>query len=470
MPFVLIAGYFATFSRYESIALEYALYTGLAISACCLLLCRIKKPLQITLPFWVILAVFLIAYYIKFYWWTLFPEVAVDYLPSHIASLFFSTDALASAYATTTFAFSGFCVAAWYVIGISSRKPSSANASKGAFQRIVSIQKYRSVSSATLPITLFLMIVTTIIIYVGGFPIMGGESVSVRFRLAGIILFTRTVFLPGMILLLIWSSKQAGLHRRVKWGIAILFLYGLSDMVLRASRSPLVTLLAFIGFLFLASGYRVEKRYLFFLAGSLLITFLFLPIISEYRGVRSQNPMSDILSNLQDAQYQALGSGGSNLWQMTRKGNEFFLFRLTGVEMLIIFHGVGAQPLGVDAINILASPRGLTGFITVDIFGFPPNVITAQAPSLVGWFYLVGGNSFAVIGMIGFTLIAYSLWNLLIRLQLATLPVAQALLLSLILTLSLDGVLESVVSLQILAWPASVAVYEWLFRGVKNKG
>jgi hypothetical protein len=102
--------------------------------------------------------------------------------------------------------------------------------------------------------------------------------------------------------------------------------------------------------------------------------------------------------------------------------------------------------------------------VTVDLFGFSPNDITAEAPSLVGWFFLVGGHTLVVVGLAGFTVAAYALWRILIRMRLRSLPVVQAIFLAQLFTQATEGMLDILISLPMLAWPASVAACEWLVR------
>ncbi len=381
---------------------------------------------------------------------------------------FRSTDALAAAYATMTYGFAAFCLTASFLLGRLPVGQSRRAARVGAPAWGRSASKYRFVSLVALRIALVLTVATTIIMYMSGIGVMGVEGVTAPFRLVGLVFYTRLVFIPAILLLVVWSSQQAGLQKRMLVALALLLVYGLVDMLLRSSRSGLAGLLLPLGFLFLASGQRVNRRQFMFLAGGMLLVAFLYPVISVYRGIRIAES-NDILSAIISAQGSIVGGGLGDLLATMGTGVRSLLFRLTGVDMLIVYHGLGVQALGDQAWNVLTAPRGLSGYVTVDVFGFSSNDINAEAPSLVGWFFLVGGHTLVVVGLAGFTAAAYALWRILIRMRLRSLPVAQALFLALLFTQATEGTFDSLIGLPILAWPASIAGCEWLVRRVETR-
>lgn len=460
--FIFVAGYFATLYRFEAFIVEYTVLTGFSILACCLLLTVMNKTLQVTLPFWVILAVFISGYYIKFYWIAVFPET--EFLGYILNVDFSSITALRSSFATTTYSFGAFCFVSWLLLLMSRDSKMKAVFSTVSSEQMLSVSKGRAVSSISMWIVLILIPITTFIMFATGIAVMGVEGVSLPFRFAGIVFFTRSVFIPTMLLLLIWSSHLAGLHRRKIVGVVILIVFGLSDMLLRSSRGALVILLLSMVFLFLISQGRVRIRYVLPFAVGLLSVSLLHPIISEYRNLRIGSGSFDVLELLVNAQRNVIGGELSAIWDTLKMGVGAILFRLTGIDLLIVFNDLGAQPLTGNAWSVLTSPRGLAGYVTEDIFGIPPHHINAVAAGFIGWFYLIGGNPFVVAGIAGFTSLVYILWGWLKRLRLKCLPVAQVMFLTLLLTITVEGTLDNFVAWPILVWPASIVVCEWLIR------
>jgi hypothetical protein len=145
-------------------------------------------------------------------------------------------------------------------------------------------------------------------------------------------------------------------------------------------------------------------------------------------------------------------------------GAELTFMRVCGVELLIIYNGVGVQQLGPRAWAELTGPGGIARYVTIDIFGFPSDENISIAPGFLGWFYLVGGNGIVILGLLGFTLGAFFLWKILAQMKIYSLPVAQTLFLFFLLNLAIDGVLESIFSLPTLAYPTSIAICEWFMR------
>jgi hypothetical protein len=210
------------------------------------------------------------------------------------------------------------------------------------------------------------------------------------------------------------------------------------------------------------------KQTLLFTGGFLLLSFLF-PIILEYRNLRIESGSESIVSLLLNAQYNIIGDDPSNILNTLKLGLGAVLFRITGVDLLIALNGFDAQPLFSSSWPILASPRGLAGYITMDIFGFSQDAIHSMAPGLIGWFYLVGGKYFTVTGIVLFTILIYIFWRFMSIIGLKSLPVAQALFMAQMTPIIVDGTLDSIFALPTLALPASIAVCECMIRFNKVK-
>jgi hypothetical protein len=95
--------------------------------------------------------------------------------------------------------------------------------------------------------------------------------------------------------------------------------------------------------------------------------------------------------------------------------------------------------------------------------GIPEWASTGVAPGLLGWFYLVGGIKYTVIGIVFFTVIAWIIWYLIARMKLYCLPIAQTLFLFQLFLISSEGTFNSLY-LPALVILGSVTVCELLSR------
>jgi hypothetical protein len=298
--------------------------------------------------------------------------------------------------------------------------------------------------------------------YKTGISVMGVEAVYLPFRLAGIIFYTRTIFIPTLLLLYIWQSERVGWYSKSLIGFILLILHGFTETVLRASKGGIFLMLLPVGFLFLTGNIRIRRIHLLLLSFSILIAAIIYPIAYEYRLFRINNP-EDIFFALSRVS-NILYSDFSVLLKTLKYGVENIFMRISGVELLVIYNGKNIQPLGWNAWAELTHPDGLAHYVTFDIFGFPSHIVNSIAPGIIGWFYLIGGNAFVILGLAGFTFITYILWKILLRMKLRSLQVAQALFLSFLFLLATDGVMERLISLPILVYLTSIWICEWFMR------
>lgn len=447
---IFVIGYIATFSTLDSGALEYLGLTMLSIFACFLLLSRLNPPLIKKLPIWIILAVFMVAYYLKFYLMVWNPEI----MPSGFLRQFYwmlnSPEILLDTYATMTYAFVTLCFTAWWMLAYAKTSQTHTFEGEINYRRIIPLLTW------LIPL---LMVVTAAIMYITGISRMAAESVYLPFRLAGWAFYIRTTLIPALILLLIWSSDKAGWRKLLTFGIVLLFLHALSDMLLRSSRGSLLMMFIMVALLFIVTG-RITKQRMRLFGVVLLLTILLWPVISAYRYIRAGSYTIPINRSLSEAMENLSSYGSMSFSETLSEVFKTGFFRFTGVDSLLPIVGSGIQPLGTSAFNI-----SVTKFVTVEIFGFPPDVPMGVAPSLPGWFYIVGGNYLIVAGMFCFMLLLSITWRILSKARLRCLPVAQALFLFLVFTISSSGTLDRLY-LKILVIVGSIAVCEWIMRTV----
>jgi hypothetical protein len=433
--------------------IEYLALTLVAVASCALLLSRMNRPLETTLPYWSILLVFIIGYFVKFYWAAL--DINGFLEAGQISDAAYSSFAFAPTFKLTVIAFTCVCFSSWLSLG-PSRYLREQNRLEGGRLAYKAFARFLIITAPVL------MILTFIAAYMTGITIMGTAPVSLPFRLTGAIFYTRTAFIPALLLALVFIGNKGRSRFLSRAGIMLLVLHGISDILLRSSRGQLIVMMMTLGFLFLAGGLRIRRLEWTVIIGGVLLTIFLAPLITEYRNYRiiTQNKS---ISEAVTWSVQEGFSGKASMINTFTNGLKFIILRITGVEMLLRYTSLGIKPLGLDAFSVLRSPRGMAGYITVDILGVPVEAYTSAAVSLPGWFYLVGGTSFMAIGMIIYVLLVGAIWNKIRRLNLRILPVAQALFLLWVYSIAVEGTLDSQV-ISFIAMAASIFICEWLIR------
>jgi len=425
---MFFVGYLATYSKLKGFEVEYLSLTFFSILACCLLLTRLNPPLHKKLPIWIILAVFMVAYYFKFYWMVYDPEIlGVGWVMRKLYSLIQSPTVLFETFTTISYAFITFCVTAWFLLGHT--RSLHMEPSK---RRI----NYRAVISILLWLIPILMGITAYVMYITGIGRMGADNPYLPFRLAGWITYIRKMFIPALLLLLIWSSDKVDLRKCFTFGIILLFLHGLSIMLLSASKGALLLPFVILIILFLVTRRVTKKRVLLFCI-ILLITIILFPIISYYRNLRTADLHVPIGSSLVAAIINISSDESFSFFNLGKEATASVMLRFTGADSIVQIRGANFPPLYTDVFGMSVSK-----FFTFDVIGYPPNAIQGMAPSFLGWFYLVGGNGLVVIAMAFFVFLSWFCWRLLAKLKLRCLPVAQSLFLWWIFYLFSEGVLD----------------------------
>ena len=406
---LFVVGYISTFSRFESCAVEYLGLTLLSVLACCLLLSVLNRPIRFTLAVWLILFVFAVAYYFKFYLIVCNPEIVESLWFPHLYFVAESPGILLRAYAITTCTFSIFCFIAWLFLVLTRRMQKSISEIELNHRFILSILVW------LIPV---LMVLTGCGMYITGIARMGVPGTYLPLRLAGWMFYTRFVLIPALLLLLVWCGDRAGLRKYSNAGIALLLLHGVSELLLRSSRGALLGLFMLLVLLFVCTGRMTKYRLILFIA-VIIFTVLVFPVISDYRYIRAADEDISITEALEDSIAQQRGTSlagtlGKTGWKI--------VFRITGIDSLLAIQAIDFKPLGLSKLFDSSTER----FYTNSVLRYPISAEHSSAPSLPGWFYLVNGAYFAVIGVSCFIILTLIFWYMLIRVRLLCQPVAQA--------------------------------------------
>jgi hypothetical protein len=452
-------GFLLTYTAHSDSA-AYILLTFLATVACGLLVKRLRLPLHVTLPIWVILGIFVVGYYIKFYWmtWVLennmeWPFDMLFFLPARSNTL------MLRAYVATSLGFIAFCLTAWVALrwgGVWSMKPVplSFDDSKQIRRRIIRF------SPAFLGILGIIMLVTGYAQYITQVGIMGQDNIYLQFRMAGVIVHSRNIVIPTLLLLIVWLADMWQLRRLFYIVLGMLMLHGLTQMVLMSSRGILVNMILPVIFLwFTTDRFKGWRRGL--TLGVIIFVLMAYPLFTSYRWLRLEDNPLDIFGALTQA-FQDLENPLANLSLRFSS----VISRVTGVDSLLFAVQWGKETLSLDTIQYyLFNPeRTLPKIFTQDVAGFGPWMTSFQAaPSLLGTFYLMGGNTAVILGFVLWVALCELLWIRMMRLKWVTLPLIRAVFPTIILWTTMEGDLN-ILPRTVLIFGGSLCLCEFFVR------
>ena len=288
-------------------------------------------------------------------------------------------------------------------------------------------------------------------------------SAPLPFRLKGIVFYLRVVCVPIFILIGISFLDHSNDVVGSRAGISILILNGFADMFLRNSRSSLLLALLLLLFLLIANGVRLRMKEKAFLGLILVIGFLMVPIMSEYRGVR----MLQTLSQYETLVFLFKKGESSWLLQFTQ-GLKFVFFRMPGIESLWCQLALGARPLGIYSLDVINSTNGIAGYLTQVIHPLMNETNTLLAPGFVGWLYLVGGAPVIFVGSMCVGFITVLVWSVIDTVFIKISATAKAFLLWMLFLALTEGTLDSM-GFMLLAGMVTLISMEMLLRVIPSK-
>ncbi len=454
---IFLFGYLLTFARFDEFTFEYLFYTLLSIVSCAILLLKMQRFDMSRAAVWLVLVVFLAVYYVKFYILAIDPEAFELVLPPSTWNAISSIDASIHGFFLATLSFCAFCITAFLCLSVVDYR------SQGHKAASLSSRKETYALASKILLVLLLPVIGVSGYLASEYDIgQLGAAVDdpLPFHLGGALFYFRLIFIPGLLLLLVVCADRAGNIKMARIGVFLLLAYGVLDIVLRSSRSGLLVQLLSLVFLVMVGGFkprRFDKRVIF---SVLVVSALLTPLITEYRWLRLSGISSG--DGFMPA-FRGLLELDFNLWETLLKGMEFVFFRITGIEIVIAMLGLGTEPLGAQAVDVLSSFRGVAGYLTVDIFGYPADLPHTNAPGFVGWFYLVGGNAGIILGSVILGLFVTILWDTIGRMRLYSGPIFRTFVLLVLFFAITDGVLDSML-LQIFAIIVSIGCLELFMR------
>jgi len=458
---LFVIGYALTKTRFSFVAGEYLIYNLLAFATSAALLTQLKGFKQNYVGVWLAFIVIATVYFFRFYWISIDPSPVQVMLPwNPYKNMVGKLDLLFFAFKLSVVAFVSFgftCAAMLHLI-----QKKSISAYQNISQRDISIYKF--VAKLLLIVLIPLMLVLFYISYkykIGEKGVSSGEAFP--FRLKGIVFYTRIVFIPLLIMMLIYSAERSGRILMSRLGILLLLSHGVIDMLLRSSRSSLLLSVLLLVFLIVAGGVRLRRNEKILIGIAIVFAFLMVPVITAYRNQRVEHGLL-----LGDALNNAILVVGDNWWGTLTQGVKFVLFRMPGVESLWCMLAQGAKPLGMQSLEVFRSVNGMAGYLTYNIYPLKFEDNTLLAPSYVGWFYLVAGFPAVVFGgMIAAVLSVFG-WKFLSRKYLDCGPVAQVFLLWMLFIALTEGTLDTMVYMVLVGIVCIIGI-ELSLRLIKNR-
>lgn len=448
LPLIFVFGFTITVPYLDefNLILNYLSLHIFCFSACCLLLTRLGPPLSKKFPIWIIFLYLLLFYFLKFYLLIIMPWD----IPFTGAELLHKSEELSiDVFRVTSCAFITFCITSWFLLHFSRLRASKLPSKPIRYKPLASFLK------TTIP---FLMIATGIVMYI--FNIKAGVNEYLPFRIAGWTVHGRSIFIPALLLLLIYYSQKTNQKKNVDWGIGLLFIHGLSEVILKTSKAALLFPFLMLAILFIITR-SMAKKYIKLIVSIMLITIILFPVTQVYRGMRMAN--ISISSSLGEA----LITSKELLSYNDLIESEFttIIGRFIGADNLTYIIGAHLKPLYAEAFT---EDSTVSDVMKVDVMGIPPWTVIGISPGLLGWFYLVGGSNLVSVGISIFIILVWLIWRGIAKLNLNSAPVAQTLFLLFLITTCSEGVLNRVY-LEILVIAGSIAVCEWIVWSFKKK-
>jgi hypothetical protein len=456
---LFFVGYVLTQSHFQFRAGDYFIYNSLACVTCAVLLTQLKAFEQRYAAVWLVFALLITVYFLRFYWIAIDPLPVEKMLPpKHYQNMVRNTDQLFYAFKLSVLIFSIFSLASAVILFF--MKNQNIPVHHKCFHGNKDFQWF--ISRLSLAVLVPLILVMSYFSYryhIGEMGVDSGDALP--FRLKGIIFYARIVFVPLLIILLIYSAERSGRHLMSRVGIVLMMTHGVIDMLLRNSRSSMLLSILLLIFLVLIGGIRLHRNEKILIGITIALAFIMVPIMTAYRGQRADGLlMFESLNN-------AISVEGHNWWKSLSVGIKFVFFRMPGLEALWCMLANGAQPLGSKSREALQSINGIAGHLSYNIYFTKFENNSLSAPSYLGWFYLVGGLPAIVFGGFIASVVSAFGWRFLGRNYLECAPVAQVFLLWMLFVALTEGTLDTMVYM-VLAGVAFLLGIEFGLRFIKS--
>jgi hypothetical protein len=222
--------------------------------ACAWLLYRLDSMKPEVIAVWLVVVVFLAFYFLRYPVLLYDPAKVAIMNPVSISTIFLNDHTgLTEALKLASFVFVVFCVTS----GIQLRNGLAKSDSNRTILRHENPQILFWLL-VLVPLLMLALGYVAFIYRIGQMGVDPGEPLP--FRLKGVIFYARHVLIPLLILAIIYRATLASETRSVSVGLILLAMHGVSDAILRGSKSSLLLCLLLVVFLAASEGMRIRRK------------------------------------------------------------------------------------------------------------------------------------------------------------------------------------------------------------------
>lgn len=372
----------------QGMGIEPFVMCCVAFVACAFLLHRLDCPGPDTAAVWLVLAVFIGFYFLRYPIIAFDPAPVIGTHPDSISDLFRDGGVgLNRALRASVFAFTIFCVVAKLLL----LRPPIRQTHIPPMLPTDVLSRAVTLLSIAAPLLMLVLGYLAFAYRIGQMGVDPGEPLP--FRLKGLVFYGRLVLLPLMIMAIVHLGTRLNRKDYVWVGLLLLAIHGISDMVIRVSRSSLLLCLLLLVFMAIVGGFRVRRSGVVIGAVLMLAAIYLMPIVMHYRLLLITGA-GDGFALFQ----QAFSTGNEAAISVLKRGLATVYFRIPGIETMWAIGNSQTEPLGEMLLPTLHSAFGMAGYLTFTLYRISPAEYTLWAPGFVGWLYLAGGYVGIAIG------------------------------------------------------------------------
>lgn len=408
LPITFLLGFASTYQSFGPMVWAYGELTLISSAAAMLLMFFLRSVKPYTLPLWIVLGIFLISYYVKFYVAVLVPDTVTNSIISGLVNTEpLNPDLLLDSFSTMVYGYIAFCLTA-----ISFCLWSEANG-LSQFQRTGPL-RYGSISNRCLLVAFLVGVPASVL--VDKFSLVMGGDTRLPFHLNAFISFAEGMTAPMFLMGALDAALQTSRKARVSITISFVLAYSVVGMVLTASKGALFRVAIYLALLWFIGGHRVSRRRALYFVGLLVAAVLAFPVIGVYRSLvtsQGEGAQSGLTKAIAIAYQDPLSTLSTLGW--------FILERVVGADIVMGLIDHHTHPFGIGILwreLIGGTGAGVPGALTVQWYGTSSSggaFANTLAPSLLGEFYAALGDPGVILGVALFTASLMVTWRWLYR-------------------------------------------------------
>ena len=259
-------------------------------------------------------------------------------------------------------------------------------------------------------VLLFVWIVaSSVIMKIFGVAVMGTEGVSLPYKLSGVFFYSRTLIVPLLLLYFIEKSLVRQNRTLFLYTLSIFILLIFSEVIIRASKGPLLHMSLYLGvllYLLLLRGcdarQMISRKLIISLIAVAVVAF---PLTEIYRSVVvvADFDTSRFMLGLENYMMSSSHQGGNFLVIAVER----LFHRLVGFTQTAGVIAIGHSPQGLFTVLEYGS---IAQYYTEGVLGY--HIIGhSSSPSLLGAALMLGGMQFWSLFFAPYILLMFFVWR-----------------------------------------------------------